>query len=389
MATRASGRARVAPVYDEKSLSRGGGSGGPAWAREQEGAAAKENSAPAGAGRRSDGGRKPGGGVGAGDKGKPARKSAPAVAQKGRDAGLERMPIGEEPCGTDWGVQSALCDAGTGQPPLPQPLCRWLLRPAAQLAAPIDAAAAPLPCFLAAEDAKPAAKSAGAARLRSHEQAVPAAAGKQAFPGGPVVKGGACGKPAAAPAAGAAAAAHAGSSKAAAAAAAGASKAAAGAGAAAGGSSKGKPASGSKSGGEGGSNGKRKAVVPPAVEDAVKPEPKPAGKAPAASGAETKRHKAEQLAPPAAQQQQQRASQRGVPATQAGAAARGAAGAAAAAAAAASVPAGDALAALGLQLEPAPSAGADELVEHFSANFRALHVRGCWGGSRHAFIAQP
>ena len=115
MATRTSGRARVPPVYDERALSRGGGAGGPAWAREQGGA--KENAAPGGAGRRSEGGRKAGGG--AGDKARPARKSVPAVAQKGRDAGLERLPIGEARLGAP-AVRRA-GRAGRAQAPAPLP----------------------------------------------------------------------------------------------------------------------------------------------------------------------------------------------------------------------------------------------------------------------------
>ncbi len=79
MAMRTSGRQHRQVDYNEKS---GSGSGAPAWARQIEAAEAadghqKENSQPPAA------------------KQAHQRKSAPAVATKGRDAGLTRLPIGE------------------------------------------------------------------------------------------------------------------------------------------------------------------------------------------------------------------------------------------------------------------------------------------------------
>ena len=91
-APRTSRRAHAQVDYNERG---GGGGGGPAWARELAGGA-KENARPASAGA----GAKRGAGAGpAPPPAKPARKSAPAVAQKGRNAGLERLPIGAGPGG--------------------------------------------------------------------------------------------------------------------------------------------------------------------------------------------------------------------------------------------------------------------------------------------------
>ncbi|KAL4856859.1 hypothetical protein ACK3TF_002906 [Chlorella vulgaris] len=84
MATRASGRQHRAVDYNEKAV--GSSGSGPAWARQiesgdAEAANQKENSKPAA------------------PKHAPQRKSAPAVASKGRDAGLTRLPIEDAKAG--------------------------------------------------------------------------------------------------------------------------------------------------------------------------------------------------------------------------------------------------------------------------------------------------
>jgi hypothetical protein len=108
MATRTSGRHHRQVDYNEKS---GSGSGAPAWARQIESAEAadghqKENNQPPVT------------------KQAHQRKSAPAVASKGRDAGLTRLPIGElesplwrlsdargntRGCGVKWRVATLPC----------------------------------------------------------------------------------------------------------------------------------------------------------------------------------------------------------------------------------------------------------------------------------------
>lgn len=97
---RTSGRAHREVNYNERAAGPAGLAPGPAWLGAQQGATAgetsaggsrgaKENARPASAGAVPPGKRAP--------KAQAARKSAPAVAQKGRNAGLERLPIGERP----------------------------------------------------------------------------------------------------------------------------------------------------------------------------------------------------------------------------------------------------------------------------------------------------
>jgi hypothetical protein len=80
MATRASGRAHRQVDYNEKQAGPHGSV--PAWTRQLDdgrksaGPSHKENTKPQPAKQ-------------------PARKSAPAVAGRGRDAGITRLPIGE------------------------------------------------------------------------------------------------------------------------------------------------------------------------------------------------------------------------------------------------------------------------------------------------------
>lgn len=343
---RTSGRQRATVEYNEAAAYKGAKSAGagPAWARElgaKPGSqGSKENSRPLSA------------------PAPPAKSGAqarkPAVAQKGRDAGLERLPIGERRAkrpGAAGAADSRCCRRLSGD-----------VRAGGHLGCALRPRCCPcssthiehLPKVCPAEDAKgakPSGKACGG-------DALAVAAGKQVLPG-VFVKGGPPG------AAKADAKAGSGSGKAAAA-----QKPAAPLAKPGGGSGSGKAAAAvpkpaappakstagsSGRGGDAAASGKRKAAAPPA-------EAKPV--AGAASGSDGKRQKA---APAAAPPELQ--APRAARGDQAAAPARPAAPAAAAAAAAEEA------------VLAAPNGSAEELAVQSSGNFRALQARRCLNGT--------